>query len=269
MPIKFSITNNEILVNQSFDSPTVYFDHWAFCEFSDDAMLQERFVKALNDKKGTFVLSITNILEFTKMDDPRNAIAAENFLNRVMPNIYFTDFNLEKAIAFDSHPNFKGQRMWPSADLELLKFVVSKGQKIDFFSITHHNRSHLSEKFNQANRNILHELELKRDDSTYIEKVRRSTINESRQTTGIMGELIRELMIDPKANISENDIVDWQHAILSIRCCDFVLLDSKWVARAKTTKDRHRKQGLDFEFAHCFSKRKKGLYDFLNALEAF
>jgi hypothetical protein len=34
-------------VSQSFDFPSVYLDHWAICQFSDERALQDRFVTAL------------------------------------------------------------------------------------------------------------------------------------------------------------------------------------------------------------------------------
>jgi hypothetical protein len=41
MPIEFIESPEGLKVSQSFDSPTVYLDHWAIRLFLDDRALQE------------------------------------------------------------------------------------------------------------------------------------------------------------------------------------------------------------------------------------
>ena len=268
--------NNETRVRQSFDAPTVYFDHWALCDFSDDAMLQDRFVKTMLEKQGTFVLSHTNLAEFTNANDPRHAEAAERFLERLMQNVYLTDFDLEKAESFERQPGYAGQRIWPSADLPMLKFVAERSitagtdlTLVGFITLAYLYRDRLSAKFTEANQNILAALNEQRADHGYVEKARRSVPDTIRPKTWVvMGELMRELTIDTNATITVNDIVDWQHAILPVSCCDYVLLDRKWEQRVRAMAKRSAHQGLRINFAKCFSKRNDGLNHFLNELEA-
>lgn len=277
MPMELFDKDGESQAHQSFDSPTVYFDHWAICEFSDDFMLQDRFVKAMQAKRGTFVLSHTNLAEFTNMSDPRHTEAAENFLERLMPYVYLTDFNLEVAEAFENQPGYAGQRMWPSSDLPMLKFVAARS--IDagsgftlagYITLSHLYRDQLSKIFNEVNQKILDALNKQRADPVYAKKARQSVPDTSRtKTRVVMGELMRELVIDSKANISLNDVVDWQHAILPVSCCDYALLDGKWVQRVQAMSKRVTQQGLHMSFAKCFSKRGNGLNDFLGQLESF
>ena len=276
MPMELFKENNETRVRQSFDAPTVYFDHWALCDFSDDAMLQDRFVKTMLEKQGTFVLSHTNLAEFTNANDPRHAEAAERFLERLMPNVYLTDFDLEKAESFERQPGYAGQRIWPSADLPMLKFVAERSitagtdlTLVGFITLAYLYRDRLSAKFTEANQNILAALNEQRADHGYVEKARRSVPDTIRPKTWVvMGELMRELTIDTNATITVNDIVDWQHAILPVSCCDYVLLDRKWEQRVRAMAKRSAHQGLRINFAKCFSKRNDGLNHFLNELEA-
>lgn len=277
MPMEFFVKDGETRARQSFDSPTVYFDHWAICEFSDDLKLQDRFVKAMQAKRGTFVLSHTNLAEFTNMSDPRHAEAAENFLERLMPNVYLTDFDFDKAEAFENQPGYADQRMWPSSDLPMLKFVAERSIEADgnftlvgFISLLHLYRDRLSKTFNEVNQNILNALNKQRANPVHVKRARHSVPDTSRNKTRvIMGELMRELTIDPKANITLNDIADWQHAILAVSCCDYVLLDRKWEQRVLTMTKRATQQGLHMRFAKCFSQRADGLNNFLNQLEVF
>lgn len=276
MPVELFSENNEARVRQSFDTPTVYFDHWALRNFSDDSTLQDRFVKTMLDKRGTFVLSHTNLAEFTNLNNPRHAEAAERFLERLMPNVYLTDFDLEKAESFERQPGYAGQRIWPSADLPMLKFVAERSiaagtdlTLIGFITLSYLYRDRLSAKFTEANQNILTALNEQRADPGYVKKARRSVPDAIRPKTWVvMGELMRELTIDTNATITVNDIVDWQHAILPVSCCDYVLLDRKWEQRVLAMAKRFAHEGLHIHLAKCFSKRNDGLNHFLNELEA-
>lgn len=276
MPMEFFNKDGKTHAKQSFDSPTVYFDHWAICEFSDNLQLQDRFVSAMQKKQGTFVLSHTNLAEFTKMSDPRHADEAERFLNRLMPNVYLTDFKLDDAEAFESQPGYKGQRMWPSSDLPMLKLVAERSAKAGgrfsltgFVSLSYLYRDQLSKTFNVVNQALLDAINQARADPIYVKKARQSMPDIDRtKTRVIMGELMRELVIDPKIVITENDVVDFKHAILSVSCCDYVLLDGKWEQRVRALTSRVMQQGVPIKLAKCFSKRGNGLNDFLCQLEA-
>lgn len=275
--MEFFVENGETRVRQSFDAPTVYFDHWAIRDFSDDAMLQDRFVKAMLKKHGTFVLSHTNLAEFTGPIDPRNSEAAERFLERLMPNVYLTDFDLEKAKAFENQAKYAGERMWPSADLPMLKFVtersITAGTGLTLMGViilSYLYRERISAAFAKANQNILAKLNTQRADPAFVEKARRSVPDTSRpKTKMVMGELMRDWMLDSTATITANDIIDWQHSILPVSCCDYVLLDGKWEQRVQEMKRRTVRQGLNFKFAKCYSKRNDGLNRFLNDIESY
>lgn len=275
MPIDLVMSGEETRVCQTFESPTVYFDHWAICEFSDDISLQDRFVRAMLEMRGTFVLSHTNLAEFSTATDPRHVQSAERFLDRLMPNVYLTDLCLDKADAFE--PRFVGDRMYPSEDLPMLKLLaelsIAKGLSptlIGFISLAHQYRDRISRQFSQSRQSVLDALQTQRMDPAFVEGARRSTPDCHRpKTRMVMGELMRELIIDPSATITVNDIADWQHAIVPISCCDYVLLDSKWEQRVRAMVKRASNAGSDLSFAKCFSKRSAGLIRFLEDFEGW
>lgn len=105
MPMKLEIDGSKLHVRQSFDAPAVYLDHWALCELSEDQGLRYRFVRALRAKRGTLLLSHTNLGEFTVPTDIRHATAAEELLDLLLPNVYLSDLDLEKALAAESDPD--------------------------------------------------------------------------------------------------------------------------------------------------------------------
>jgi len=82
MPIEFFDSAEGRKVGQTFDSPTVYLDHWAMRLFSDDLHLQHRFVKALLTKRGTLLVSHISMAELGGASDPQHVIDAEKFLER-------------------------------------------------------------------------------------------------------------------------------------------------------------------------------------------
>ena len=126
MPIEFFDATSETRVRQSFVSPTVYLDHWAIRMFSDDLALQDRLVKALRSKGGTLLLSNISFSEFAVPSDARHAADAEDFIERLLPNIYLTDFALDKVLEQErSEPN-NAKRFWPSADLPQLKLFAER-----------------------------------------------------------------------------------------------------------------------------------------------
>lgn len=275
--MELCIEGGDLRVRQTFGAPSVYLDHWAVCEFSDDLSLQDRFVKALHAKGGTFLLSHTNLAEFTTPSDPRHATAAEEFLDRLLPNVYLTDFDLAEAEAFEANPALMGKRLCPSPDLPMLKFLAARsleaGRRITFqgfVALAHQSRAQIGKVFADVNANILAALNRQRADPKYVKLARESVPSGGRTATRVvMGELMRELTIDPNATITINDIVDWQHAILPLLCCDFVLLDQKWEQRALSLQRRVAAQNLALPLAECFSKRNHGIALFLEKLENF
>lgn len=94
MPIDFFNAHDGIHIRQSFDSPTVYLDHWALRLFSDDTHFQKRLVNTLKSKGGTLLLSHLSFIEFTRAEDVSHCYAVEKFIEQLLPNIYFTDFAL-------------------------------------------------------------------------------------------------------------------------------------------------------------------------------
>src|SRR5881628_314481 len=124
MPVEFFTSPDGLRVRQSFESPTVYLDHWALRLFSDELALQDRFVRALRAKSGTLLLSNLNFAEFARATDRRHCVDAEAFVERLVPNIYLTDFALDKLLEREQEEPDNARRFWPSADLPQLKLLA-------------------------------------------------------------------------------------------------------------------------------------------------
>jgi hypothetical protein len=104
MPIEFFDSPEGRKVSQSFDSPTVYLDHWATRLFSDAPTLQDRLVTALLQKRGTLLVSNFSMAELGAASDPRHVLHAEQFLERCIPHLFLTDFRLDEVLARERNP---------------------------------------------------------------------------------------------------------------------------------------------------------------------
>jgi hypothetical protein len=276
MPIEFSLTSNSVHARQSFDSPTVYFDHWAIRTFSDDLDIQDRFVQALMSKGGTFLLSNLSMVEFARAADARHCRDTEAFIERLLPNIFFTDFALDKLLEQERTQSNNQKRFWPTADLSTLKFFCERAQDTPygftmhgFISVTHKYGTELVETTDRVAAEIVKWIESIRLDPTYISKTRNSIPNERRpRTKVILGELIRGFVLDHNAPILKNDAIDLLHTFMSVNCCDYVLLDGPWAERVEKMRRRIVNVETAMPIAKCFSMRSNGIKDFLTDLEA-
>ncbi|AMC34020.1 hypothetical protein [Janthinobacterium sp. B9-8] len=275
MPIEIHIKSSVLHVQQSFISPTVYLDHWAIRLFSEDIALQNRFVSALNNKKGTLLISTFSLSEFSSSNNSRHAIDAESFIERLLPNIFLTDFALNKIIDRERAETNNIKRFWPPADLPQLIFLIqnSPHNKLTFsgfITLAHIYRDEILEEQRALVLQIKEKIEMCRSSPSSIKQAKNNKPdNNLPRTIIILDELLRGYYLDLTAPITNNDIIDLLHAMIPINCCDFVLLDGAWEQRVQRMKHRIANAGLDLPLAECFSRRKDGIYAFLNKLEAF
>ncbi|MBW8457365.1 MAG: hypothetical protein K0M58_02810 [Thiobacillus sp.] len=241
MPITFFDAPDGTHARQSFDSPTVYLDHWAIRLFSEELDLQDRFVHSLLAKAGTLLLSHISFSEFAALSDARHCDQAEAFFERLLPNIYLTDFAFDKLLQKkrDEHNNAK--RFWPPADLPQLKLFVEQASRQSsrltmrgFVALTHETRDQISESTKDLKRMLVERFTTARNDADYVAKARRIYPSDKRpRTLLILGELMRSFNLDINAPITENDVIDLLHAAMPVNCCDFVLLDGPWLSGSK------------------------------------
>ncbi|MES2102834.1 MAG: hypothetical protein V4634_02360 [Pseudomonadota bacterium] len=277
MPVEFFQTPSGTRVRQSFDSPTVYLDHWAIRLFSDDKALQDRLVTALLGKGGTLLLSMISLGEFAGPSDPQHVDDAEAFIERLLPNIYLTDFAFDKVLEREHLEPDNSTRFWPSADLPQLKLLSERPQNPPlgvtmqgFIRMSYENREAIVQIMKGLVQQIAGGIKDARADPSYISKAKMVKPDDTRpRTLVIIGELMREYYLNPGLPIKENDIVDMLHAAMPINCCDYVLLDGAWEERVAKMKKRVERNGSHMPLAKCFSRRDDGVRSFLSDLEAF
>lgn len=277
MPIDFFEAHDGSHIRQSFESPSVYLDHWAIRLFSDDLQLQDRFIDALKTKGGTLLLSTFSLLEFSGPEDRKHCFDTERFLDRVMPNMFFTDFAIDKTHNRESREANNEKRFWPPADLSTLKYLAEYKCDTDgkismsgFLSMIHDNRTEFIRLETETVSMLQGAFSTSRDDNEYIKKAKNVRPSDQRtRTFNIIGELMRGFNLDPCLKITDNDIIDLIHATSPLNCCDFILLDGPWEERVKKMNLRISKTSMVMPIAKCFSKRNNGINTFLSELESF
>lgn len=277
MPIQFFTSDGATKVKQSFGSPTIYLDHWALRLFSDDSDLQDRLVGTLIRQRGTLLQSNLSFAEFAREDDRRHAVAAEAFIERLLPNIYFSDFALDEADALERQESDNVRRFWPSADLAQLKFFGEHAQDASlgfvmrgFISMARDNYAALEPIVRETLQKVRVGLEEFRTNSEYVQAARttKPTLKRTR-TCVIMGELMREFILDSRLKLSDNDVMDMLHTAMSVNCCDFVLIDGAWTDRVSKMNQRVAKVGGIMPVARCYSRRDNGVLRFLADLDSY
>lgn len=277
MPIEFFDSPEGLKVGQSFDSPTVYLDHWAIRLFSDDRTLEDRLVTTLLQKRGTLLVSHFSMAELGAASDPRHALDAETFLERCLPHIFLTDFRLDAVLARERNEVSNATRFWPTADLPQLRLFAERSQVAGrgftmngFAQMAYGHRTAIGGLMSDIAGKMKEALEKARADPDYVRRARDAPLNDSRpRTLLILGELLRGFNLDPNSPILENDVIDLIHAAMPLNCCDYVLLDGPWAERVQKMKLRLSKSPMVMPIAKCFSQRNNGIDTFLTDLENY
>ncbi|MGY6215899.1 hypothetical protein ACW73L_12130 [Methylolobus aquaticus] len=226
---------------------------------------------------GTLLLSNFTFAEFARDDDRRHTVAAEEFIERLLPNIFLTDFAFDKLQEQEQLEQNNIQRFWPPADLPQLKLFAERAQgephgftMRGFIAMARDNHSLLEGVTRETLAAIRAGLETQRADAAYVRAARnmRPTAKRTRMIV-IMAELMREFVLDPTLPFVDNDIMDMMHAAVPVNCCDFVLLDGAWADRVAKMKQRIKTAGTQMPVASCYSRRSDGVEQFLQALDSF
>lgn len=275
MSVRFEINGGRLQVNQSFDFPAVYLDHWAIRRFSSDATLGNWFLSALKASGGSLVVSHVNLAEITGPTDPKHAGEIATFLEAVLPNIYFAMFDVEKAIDQEKIPRDISIRLRTVPDIDLLLLVArQRPDDLQPFTIAGvikvvaEHRDKLNAIWTDSNRKLADHINNVRSNAETMKKVQNFKDHPRHvPTLAVMQELLRPIFLDKTLAIGPNDAGDIHHAITSITYCDYVLLDGKWQDLYGRMMRRFSELDLKIRIAKVFSERRHGLELFLKELE--
>jgi hypothetical protein len=268
----------QLMISQRDMSPTVYLDHWALCQFSEDKNLGYRLTEALNRQNGTLAVSWLNLVEFTKMTMKEQAQCAENLIQSNLPRIFFLEVEPFAVIRREDDMLTGGPRTAPHADSEFLRlFGLLKPVSLELFTAHDLFRvvqdSGLDKRFDHLADTVVDRIEtLRKEMDTnpkFRAKINRMALGPQiqRGTRFILYEIARTLIIDKGTKMTRNQGIDLLHTVVPIAYCDLVLLDKYWEAQVERVRSRFRTAGMSVPMAKVFSGKSDGIETFLFELE--
>jgi len=276
--IKYNICqNSSISIEQCTVKPSVYLDHWALRNISEDNKLRDELVKILKDKNGTLMLSKLNLLEFTQVKDIEQGQAAEALIESILPNIFFIEIDPFMVIENEDQLLNGALPFPPHADMELFKsFTQLKNDSPSPFTarelFTAFQKSDLIVDFNSLADVVVEEINTNRKSiSNNIDLAKRirkvsSGSNIQRGTRYIFRELARSILLDQSTIITRNHAIDLLHSVVPIAYCDYVLLDKYWVPQVDQLRRRFKKKQMPISLANVYSKKNNGILNFFHIL---
>lgn len=276
--IRLSISDSGcLMLTQQAPSPTVYLDHWALRTFSECKDLSAHFVPILKARGGTLALSWVNLMEFSKVTSREQARIAEDFIEEILPHVFFMECNPAVVIDRENQLLKGGPRVAPHGDADFLReFSRLKPTSLKPFT-SRELLSIVADPGHAARMNKLADLFVGRvgalrdelnSDPTFRSALRKPATSLPIQvgTRDILRELLRALLVDGRTEITRNHAIDWFHAVVPIAYCDLVLLDKYWEEQATRVRSRFAQSGRAVPMATVFSKSKGGIERFLEEL---
>lgn len=277
MAVSFAFDGNDVVWTQRLERPAVYLDTFAIREIADSDELSARFVRALTLSGGTWLLASLSMGEFARFADPRHVERAERLLAQVVPRIYL----------FRSEPDVYREARGET-DLSMRSLPRSEERNMDYFSrrwakeqtfpdtfrgmftLVYERREDMKVTLDEIASKVVASLTRHRqfDDYRRNAKAARPDDGRTRQQV-ISGDLLRELVLDTNAPISNNDALDLMHAVEALDYCDLVLLDKAWERRVTALRQRIAQSGVVMPIAACFSKSNGGVERFLQSIEGW
>jgi hypothetical protein len=272
--------SKEVVIDHRPESPMVYLDHWALRRFSEDKVLRDRLVAAIDDTCGTLAVSWINVMEFSRVTDPDQAKVAEFLVEMALPRIFLLDSEFFEVINREDTLLAGAEGGSPHEHREFVKaFFQLKSKSLapfsanELFTVVQNTSS--SDSFDALADDFVGRVVALRDqldtDAKFQAAIRAAPrgIPIQRGTRYILRELLRTLLIDRNTAMSRNHAVDLFHAVVPLAYCDLVLLDKHWEEQVKRVRARLDRSQLDVPIAEVYSGRRGGVERFLATLEGW
>jgi hypothetical protein len=251
--------DGRLLLRQRLVRPVVYLDHWAVRLFSEDMSLQDRFVDALQQSRGTWLFACANLMEFAAMTDLDQAVAAEELLLRAMPSVYVADlysdpgFALPKKAAPSDDPP---DEHWMLKDLAARAHIAGGTlNTTQFVQEAVLQRAVLLPLFEEFKKQVVNAIRASAADQ---EKQRLASKFKSVAAMNVGDALLAELLREPHINqsfrIDDHHAMDLVHTVPAATVCDYLLLDRGWTARLNSAADRMQRAGVRGKVGRAFAE---------------
>jgi hypothetical protein len=281
---------------QRREKPSVYLDHWAFRKISENRELAERFRRALLPRKGTLSISFVNIAEFSQVTDVKQLTAAEEFIDSLLPRIYFQNVNfpqvieIEKAdIQWMQSNGAQGKRSngSPDSDINLMNMFTQSARDFGTSLTARRGMQEIATHRSKykAMTQTFADLFINRARTEWFPGIASAKLSEINSmlrhlswqslTEPLFVALCEEL-VRRKSPIKPNDVNDYAHMIVPVTNNDYVLLDKptrhtasqimRRLEKVNTDVDPRLGKLLNCRFASVYSE--PDLENFFSDLEA-
>ena len=251
--------DGRVLLRQRLARPAVFLDHWAVRLFSEDMSLQDRFVGALRQSRGTWLFTCANLMEFAAMTDLDQAVAVEELLRRAMPSVYVADLYSDpgfalskKAVPSDDPPD----EHWMLKDLAARAHIAGGTlNTTQFVQEAVLQRAFLLPLFDEFKKQVVNAIRASAADQ---EKQRFASKFRSVAAMDVGDALLAELLREPHINqafrIDDHDAMDLAHTVPAATVCDYLLLDRRWTACLNSAADRMQRAGVRGKVGRAFAQ---------------
>lgn len=244
---------------------------------SDDVGVQNEFINILKSRNGTLALSWLNLIEFSNVSELATRKRAEEFIEKVLPNVFLMEVNPFKVIRRENVLPNNGQPIPPHADRDFLRLVgTMKTQSLSGFSarglFEPMHKPAVAAEFAELSSEIMRGVESHRNQHSgslnFRKLIQRPPHGPKLQhgTRYIFRELARTFLVDQSMPVTSNHAIDLLHAAVPVSYCDFVLLDAHWEEQISRVRKRFDSAKMEVPLAQAFSKRARGIARFLAQL---
>jgi hypothetical protein len=248
-------------------APIIYLDHWALVEFANSDVYREKFLAALKDTSGTLLLSQANFFETAGFQDNDQALRIESLLNEAIPNVYVADFLKDPGFLFTHggpQSEDSPEKHWLAR--HMLNAAAKNHGKLTFstmFTEVVAQNSMFAPMFQDMKAGVAGAVASFRIDPLRLDEGKKFTPRKDMSAQHLlMAALLRDTQINANQNFSENDSMDFIHAVPAAIRSDFVLLDKFWCNRLDRAEKYLSSHGVTKKFAKRYWGSPQKLEDF-------
>lgn len=270
------VTDKGIEIEQVACGPTTYLDNWALDLLSSDHTLAKIFTHLLDELGGTLTISIINILEIVGRSDKKQVSDILRFIDSV--DGAFIDINPTSVVKREHelrHIDRSVSQRSPCADLQMLGVLTDIHNPLKPFNISEvvlelqkemkENRYVFQEDFE---RELFPRITKARNDPSTLSKAKNRFKNKNKRirtefpyTEDLLSRCIDFITSNETMKMPDKEWRDIFHVVVPVAYCDFVLIDSRWIAFVRSTGLKNP------EIAKVYGQKE--LQDFLNELKEF
>lgn len=258
-------------IRQSLYEPVVYMDHWAVRKFSTDKALRDRFIAALHRSRGTLLLSLHNLGEFSGVSVEEHAFAAEEFFDLAIPRIFVADFgadpgfiSLQGRLTTDGRPE-------NMILLAMAEHWLENGHKLSLAGLvseSEENRAIVGRALKDLQVSIAKAVNAVKADPEKVEYARANKKPQGATLRDLVqNEFLRDFFVNEETVFGEHDASDFVHALGAVMASDLVLLDGRWAHIVNQADRQLKKKGVTHRLPKAFPERQ--IPQFMDALEAY